>query len=343
LLDRINGAGEFAFLESLLAEQGSAVGDDVLIGPGDDCAVLDFGVDGSLKMLMATDAINEDVHFTSTAYTYSEIGRKALIVNLSDIAAMGGTPLFATISAAVPADMNQTDLSTMLVAVDDCASEYGVKLVGGDLTRSDRISLCVSIIGSCEDAFVVSRSGAADSDMILVTGTVGDSRGGLDLITEGQNDGHLQHRHRNPIPRIAEGRALAAMGVTSMIDISDGLLQDVGHLCEASGTKAFINENSVPVSDELRSQFPETYSTLAVTGGEDYELAFTVPKEFPRDRLVEFAELTGTTISVIGRMFEGATSPPAGAPRLTGGSVELRGSSVVGPLGWDSFTSGSGG
>ncbi len=342
MLERIKGTGEFAFLESLLAEQGSAVGNDVLIGPGDDCAVLDFGADSSLKMLMATDAIIEDVHFTRSAYSYSEIGRKALIVNLSDIAAMGGTPLFATISAAVPADMDQSDLSTMMSAVDSCASEYSVKLVGGDLTRSDKISLSVSIVGSCSEGSVLSRGGAADTDMIMVTGTMGDSKGGLDLIAQGHMDGHLQSVHRNPIPRITEGRALAAMGATSMIDISDGLLQDVGHLCEASGTKAFINEMSVPVSDELRSEFPETYSTLAVSGGEDYELAFTVPKGFPRDRLVEFTELTGTTISVIGRMFDSVASPAPGVPRLTGGSVELRGPTVDGPLGWDSFTSGSG-
>lgn len=182
--------------------------------------------------------------------------------------------------------------------------------------------------------------GAADTDMILVTGSLGESKGGLDLILADDKDGDLQDKHRNPIPRIAEGQALARMGATSMIDISDGLLQDVGHLCEASGTKAYINEKSVPISDMLRSQFPDTFTALALSGGEDYELAFTLPGDFPQNKLLEFTAKTGTNLTVIGKMTASVESLDQGAPKLTGGKVELRGSTLDGPLGWDSFTSG---
>lgn len=254
-------SGEFEFIERLTELLAAPPFGQVWIG--DDAAVLDGG------QLFATDVLVEGVHFDRSFCDMADVGWKALAVNASDIAAMGGTPLAAVAALVIPSDAGLADAVARGLA--HAAEAFRCPLVGGDTTAGPALMISAAILGSSPESGAVLRSGARPGDSIYVTGTIGTAGRALaDLLAGRDPDPEALLRLNRPTPRLAEGRAAAAAAATAMIDVSDGLVADLRHICEASGVGATILEGAVPV---MGSAFGESTSV----GGDDYELCFTAP------------------------------------------------------------------
>lgn len=246
--------GEFAFIDRLAARLSPRP--DGQVGVGDDCAVLEG------NRLIATDLLVEGVHFRSAWASPADIGWKALAVNLSDIAAMGGTPESAVIAVALPPD--RPGLADELVAgLLECAEQHGCPLVGGDTSAGPELFLAVTVTGRADRP--VLRSGASPGEAVFVTGPLGAAAAALPRLREGAEAPTAPALHR-PLPRIGEGRAAAAAGATAMLDLSDGLAVDLPRIAMASGVGVVLDE--VPVAAGATP-------AEAVGGGDDYELCFT--------------------------------------------------------------------
>jgi len=256
---------------------------NVTVGIGDDCAV--FPRSSGQDMLLTTDMLVEGVHFLREKTTPHLLGRKSLAVNLSDIAACGGTPRYAVVSVALPADVDVEYAETLFQGMDQCAREYGVRIVGGDTTSSPKgLVISVALTGEIKHGLAILRSGASQGDAVFLSGPVGDAAAGLEIITRheqwaGEYDDLLAAYH-NPTPHVAEGQEIARFGrVTAMIDVSDGVAADLGHLCRAAGLGARIFADKLPKSTALRnyaSRAELDIHDFAISGGEDYVLLFTV-------------------------------------------------------------------
>ena len=254
------------------------------IGIGDDCAVMPSG-DGEL--LFSTDLLMEGVHFLRDESSAEDIGWKAAAVNLSDIAAMGGTPVATFLSIALPKDAQGDWAERFIEGYAQISRLYGVPLLGGDTTSSLRdIAVNVGILGRCPSGKRAMRSGAKPGETIYVTGHLGDSAGGLQAILKGidRNDmvQTLIARHKRPVPRVNEGRALMDSGkVGAMMDISDGIASDLRHIMKASGVGAVVRLDRLPCSRQLLDVCKEhgwDIYELATSGGEDFELLLTSPE-----------------------------------------------------------------
>jgi thiamine-monophosphate kinase len=249
---------------------------DILLGIGDDAAL----VRGPERLLLTTDILVEDEDFRLDDHPPRLLGRKALNINLSDIAAMGGRPLHALLGMAMPGDVEESWLRQFMAGFRGAARDAGVALVGGDLSQADKIMISVTVTG--ESKFPVTRSGARPGDGIFVSGTLGDAAGGLRLIEKGGIRGvvkavrPLVRAFLDPAPRLELGAVLARKRlVSAMIDISDGLSVDLAHICEESAVGAEVDASHVPVSAALE-RFARDPLSLALNGGEDFELLFTV-------------------------------------------------------------------
>ena len=274
----IGKSGEFGFID-LIKEHFQAP--DGVLGIGDDCAIMPAG-DGEL--IYSTDMLMEGVHFLRDAASAEDIGWKALAVNLSDIAAMGGTPEATFLSIALPKDAQGDWAEKFIEGYADLSSKFGVPLLGGDTTSSLRdISINIGVFGRVPQGQSLKRSDAAVGQGIYVTGPLGDSAGGLQAILRNFERTleveSLIESHMLPIPRIREGLMLRSSGsVGAMMDISDGIASDLRHILKASGVGAKIYLDKIPVSDCLKSvcsRFGLDAINLAIGGGEDYELLFT--------------------------------------------------------------------
>ena len=280
----IKDIGEFGFIERIAAK-GLAREEGVVCGIGDDCAVLTL--DARKVLLLTSDLMVEDVHFRLGATSSQDLGHKLLAVNLSDVAAMGGEPRDAVVSVAAPADLDVSHLDGIYDGLHECARRFGVNVVGGDTTRSPGpLVLNLALTGEAPDDCVCYRSGARPGDLVYVSGTLGDSAAGLALVLgeeveigQAEREG-LLGRHHRPEPRIELGKRLSASGaVTAMIDLSDGVASDLRHICERSRVAATVEAASVPLSPALQSFCRATGTdpmSMALSGGEDYELLFTV-------------------------------------------------------------------
>ena len=271
------------------------------LGIGDDAALLQPPAD--LQLAVAMDTLNAGVHFPHET-SPADIGWKALAVNLSDLAAMGATPAWCTLSLSLP----QGDgawIDAFLDGFLELADAHRVALVGGDTTRGP-LSVCVTAHGFVEAGSALLRSGARAGDDIWVSGTLGDAAGALAQLQAGNAvDPLLRARLDRPAPRVALGRALRGIA-NACIDVSDGLLADLGHLCDASGVGAGIELASLPASASMRSGFDvETRRALQATGGDDYELCFTAP-EAKRSDVGHAAREAGVEVARIGRVVAGA-------------------------------------
>lgn len=292
--------GEFGFIDRIAGR--TAAGAGVTVGIGDDAAAVE-PVPGRLSLL-TTDMLVEGVHFDLSFCDPLSLGRKALSVNLSDIAAMGGEPRHFLLSLAVPPSVPLEFLDQCVQGMLQRAGEFGAVLIGGDTCSSpDRLVLSITLLGDQLPHLIVRRSGARAGDSIFVTGTLGDSALGLSLLRRGERTGPAIARHLDPVPRVREGRALAEAGIpTAMIDISDGLLADLGHILALSSVGARLHADRIPLSPQFRSHFPvadrESLS-LALAGGEDYELLFTAPPEKMPELFGLLGE-QGTPITEIG-------------------------------------------
>lgn len=256
---------------------------DGITGIGDDCAIIPQ-MDG-LDTLVSTDMLVEGSHFLLEDVSPHDLGWKTVAVNLSDIAAMGGEPVGTFLSIALPRSLDTSWVDAFIEGYREISTEYGVPLLGGDTTASPgRLCLNVAVLGKCPHGSALTRNAARIGDLICVTGTLGDSSCGLKAILEdverSEEVRYLIYRHYLPKPRVNEGAALRkCCGVHSMMDISDGIASDLLHILEASGVGAEIDETSLPLSDELLSVSTRNgwdAVEFAVSGGEDYELLFTM-------------------------------------------------------------------
>lgn len=269
---------------------------DVATGIGDDAAVLRPAA--GHELVVTTDVLNEGVHFRAS-HPPADIGWKALAVNLSDLAAMGAEPAWCTLSLTLP-EPDAAWCDAMLDGFFELAGLHHVALVGGDTTRGP-LALGVTAIGQVRCGQALRRDTARPGDEVWVSGTVGDAAAALAMEQGGrQPDPFLHGRLLRPSPRVALGAALRGTA-HACIDLSDGLVSDLGHVCSASGAGAEIIAASLPASPELQAAWPDdpTRWTWQASGGDDYELCFTAPPE-ARERVVAAAEATGTPVTRIG-------------------------------------------
>ena len=291
--------------------------DEVVVPIGDDCAVVRIG---GKTWAAASDMLIEGRHFKGWAAP-EDVGYKAVAVNASDVAAMGGTPRFVLVSAAAPDP--ETALGVFGGMAEACR-EFGLYPLGGDTTGADVIAVNVAILGELE-AEPILRSGARPGHLLAVTGELGASAAGL-LALEGGVEGfeRLKGRLLRPRPRLGAGIAAARLGVGAMIDLSDGLASDVRHVCGASGVGCAVDLDRLPVSDdtrELAAFLGRDPGALAAGGGEDYELLVSAPERV----LSDLAETVEVPVTVVGKITES-------------GIAFRRGNETVGDLsGWDHF------
>jgi thiamine-monophosphate kinase len=296
---RLSELGEFDLI-STLAARVSDHDPRVVLGIGDDAAAVRS--DSSRLLLATSDALVEGIHFTRQTTNAFRLGWKTLAVSVSDIAAMGGMPAFALVDLGLPEDTDIEYADEIYSGLQACADEFNARIIGGDTVSSPReIFIALTLLGEVEPGMMVSRQGAKPGDRILVTGTLGDSAAGLALLT-GRNceipaadKRFLEDAHMEPIPRLNEGRIIASRNwATSMIDISDGLAGDLTRISHASGVGAVIYADKLPYSDAYR-HFVEACGVdplaLSLHGGEDYQLAFTVPNALAEQIIAQANEL----------------------------------------------------
>jgi len=271
--------GEFGFIERIRRQ--IHPGGAVQLGIGDDCAAVT--VPPHELLLTSTDMLIESVHFRRDWTSWDALGEKSVAVNVSDVAAMGGLPRHLYLSLGVPDNLTVEDLDLFITGFLRAAAGYGITLVGGDTCRSPELfMISVTVEGTVPAAEMIQRRGARPGDAIFVSGTLGDSALALQLLLRGTTPAsELAVRHHQPQARSRLGRQLAAARFPSaMIDISDGLLADLGHILESSAVGALIDTTTLPLSDAFRAELKKDPGLLelALTGGEDYELLFCVPQ-----------------------------------------------------------------
>lgn len=331
---KLKDIGEFGFIDRI-APYGAIRGDGVVKGIGDDCAVID--IHGPEHLLVTTDLLVEKVHFLMEWASAEIFGAKALAVNLSDIAACGGRPMDAFVSIAVPERIELSWLERMYQGMSDLARQYDVNLLGGDTTSSKGdMVINVALTGLVPRDEVLFRHTAQPGDVIAITGPLGESRAGLELLLAGHElpsevVEQLKRAHLVPRPHLIEGRNLAASRVcTAAIDVSDGLSSDLWHLCAESGVAAVLHESSIPVSTALgRASHALGVDPLRwiLQGGEDYVLLVALDADAVED-LKNRAMSDGWALVPIGEFVEGRGMRIVRA----NGSVE-----PVTPTGWDHF------
>jgi thiamine-monophosphate kinase len=299
--------GEFGMIEKIRTAMRSK-NPNILMGIGDDAAL--FKPTPGHEMVITTDMLVEGRHFDLKTISPWELGAKTMAVNISDCAAMGAKPTVAVVSLGVPADYPVRDIEAFYDGLKSWGESYGAQVVGGDTVGSDQFVVNVALVGEVEKGKALRRSGAKAGDALFVTGTLGDSAAGLHALQNPSEKGKeaeslLIKRHLTPVPRFNVGRALALDGIAhSAIDISDGLSSEVHHLCEESGVGAEVHEEAIPLSPALLHYCEERKMDpleFALSGGEDYELLFTVP--IPKvSHAVQLSGSTGTAVKSIGRM-----------------------------------------
>jgi thiamine-monophosphate kinase len=280
-------------------------------GIGDDVAVMELG---DRTLLATTDTLIEGIHFERSWTDPYRLGRKSLAVNLSDIAAMGGTPRYFLISLGLPKHLPLPFISRFYLGLKETAKRYRVNLVGGNTSLSKKMMITVCLLGEGKKKGLLFRNGARVGDELFVSGTLGDSALGLKILKkEGPRKGPRQliERHLSPCPRVELGQAIARHRcATAMIDISDGLLSDTRHIMEESSVGAMIWENRIPLSSSYRQASPG-YSRnpvhMALSGGEDYELLFTAPPE-KRGKLSSLSRSLKIPVTCIGRILPKANN-----------------------------------
>ena len=313
--------GEFDLIAALRARLPEP-GPRVLLGVGDDAAVTaPEGVTAT-----SVDAIVEGIHFRRDSTPLEAIGRRALAAALSDLAAMGAEPGEAYIVLGVPEDLDEAGCLELLEGAEALAARTGTALVGGDISRSAVLFVAMTVVGHAPDAeSLVSRGGANAGDVVAVTGELGGAAAALRLLEGGGASGGvpddlalaLRARQLDPQPRLAEGRALAASGASAMIDISDGLGADAGHIAAESGLRLVIDLATIPLQASVREVAVATGEDpleIAAGGGEDYELLCCLRAE-SLDRARTAVADAGGSLTVIGRCVPGegvALSAPSG-------------------------------
>jgi thiamine-monophosphate kinase len=319
----VSNIGEFGLIKKLAKLSIDAVDNrwlssrQLVVGIGDDAAF--WKADNPFQMA-TVDSLVQDVHFSLKTTTWEELGWKSIAVNLSDIAAMGGVPLYALISLGLPGSMRVADVTALYDGMVKISKKFHVAIVGGDTVSSPFV-------------FVSTRAGAVPGDKIAVTGYLGASAGGLKMLSENikfspGSTAKLRNAHLKPDPRVIEGQAMVANGVKAGMDISDGLVGDLTHICEMSRIGARLNIDMVPVSPATQECFEGKALEMALSGGEDYELLFTAPESV----IKKVKESLACPVTVIGEI----TATNKGKVLLineAGKQIDLK------KKGWDHFVS----
>jgi thiamine-monophosphate kinase len=267
-----------------------------------------FARGGQPPSLIVGIGDDEGTHFALPQIPWRDLGWNALTVNVSDIAAMGGVPEQALLTLALPPQTEVADVDELVAGMLAAGSEYGTAIIGGDIVGCDKTMVTVTLIGRAlvddhGQPLLMTRSAAQVGDAIAVTGYLGDSAAGLRILL-GESAGsaetadYLKRAHLHHEPPLAVGQVAAREGVRAAIDVSDGLLQDLGHVCQASGLGAVVHAQRIPISPALRQAFPQDALALACGGGEDYQLLLAAPAEVI-ERVQGKAEVP---IAVIGEM-----------------------------------------
>jgi thiamine-monophosphate kinase len=271
---------------------------DVIIAVGDDAAVID--IPANQQLVTSIDTLISGVHFPKNTSPQS-IGHKALAVNLSDLAAMGATPKWFTLALTLP-EIDESWLEGFSQGLKSLAQQHDCFLIGGDTTRGP-LSISIQVMGVVDTGKALLRGGAKIGDKIYVTGTLGDANAGLNSLLNHSkllaDDARTfcEARLNNPTPRLAESEIIKEFA-TSCIDLSDGLLQDLSHILEASKVGAMVDLSALPLSPALKTLDAKKAQNLALAGGDDYELLFTIPIE----KEASFIDKMGVKTSCIGRV-----------------------------------------
>ena len=301
----------------------SGTGPEVRVSVGDDAAVL-AATTGEL--VITTDSLVEGVHFVRGVIGARDLGHKAIVVNVSDIAAMGASPRAAVCALTVSSDVDAAWIMELFGGMREACDEFALWLVGGDLSRGTEVSVAVTVTGEVAPGRAVLRSGARPGDRVVVTGEIGGSAAGLRLIQRGGRPAEEQripiHRHLRPTARVGEGAVLARRGATAMMDISDGLSLDLFRLALASGVGVRVELDHLPIASSATME-------EALGGGEDYELLAALPDaEAVEAARAELKDSFGVQLTEIGVAVEGA-----GLIAIDAHGIER----PLEPEGWDHF------
>jgi thiamine-monophosphate kinase len=309
---------------------------NLLDGIGDDCAVWKGD---TANQLAKVDCQVEGIHFNLDIITWEELGWKSLAVNLSDIASMGGLPCYALVSLGLPLDTQVEDVIQLYKGLLKLAKQSGTAIVGGNMSSSPHVFVDVTVIGKTGNAAgkYLTRSAAKPGDKIAVTGWLGTSAAGLEMLTlklkfDVRITACLRQAFTKPEPRLAEGGMLIENGVKAGTDISDGLVADLGHICDASKVEAVIQTELLPIRSEVIEAFGERSLHMALSGGEDYQLLFTARPEII-EKTIKVSKYPLTVIGDIKAAQTGRTS------RIV--VLDKKGDQIEPPkTGWDHFKRG---
>jgi thiamine-monophosphate kinase len=303
--------GEFGLIGRLQRVLGAPGDERLIVGIGDDAAVWRSQ---SGYTIGTTDTMVAGVHFLPRLVPWEEVGWKALASNVSDIAAMGGTPSFALATLCLPPATSLAAIDGIYRGMRELGKVYGVTVAGGDIVTAKQLSLTIAVLGEAEfddqgRPSLLRRNAARPGDVIAVTGPLGGSAGGLRLLRRrtkakrSRVETVLIERHLHPWPRVDAGSAAVAAGVACGMDISDGLVQDLGHICKASGVDAEVRLADVPLEDGLVETFGQDDAALmALTGGEDYELLLIGGERLQLARRALLEMLGVESIRTVGRI-----------------------------------------
>ena len=289
--DTLADRGELAFVEhirSLMPGDGGFF----LRSAGDDCLVA--APQGDRVTLATTDTFVDTVHFTRNFFTFGQVGRRCMTASVSDIAAMAGMPLYTLVSLSMPKTMLFDDAVALFDSMRKAAEEYGCPVAGGETTSTPGpVTITVTVIGTAEPGKAITRSGAKPGDGVYITGTVGDAMAGLEVFLKGEKGyGSLKRKFLDPAALIPHAQALTEKyNISSLIDVSDGIITDLGHICDESGCGALLKADKLPLSDDFL-MFAERFGidpvAFALRSGEEFELLFTsgdaaMPERFTVD------------------------------------------------------------
>ena len=299
-------------------------GDGLVVGHGDDAAVIDMDGRG---VCLAVDVLVDEVHFRRDVSSMADVGWKAVAVNCSDMAAMGAAPSVAVVGLCRPASVPVEDIEQLYAGMAEACEEWGLRLVGGDTVAAGALAVSVTVLGDIDTARAVRRSGAQVGDRLVVVGSLGGAAAALALVEAGlPADEALLSAHRRPVAHVRAGRALAEAGATAMIDVSDGFGADLLHICEASGVAAVVDAAALPYTAGLEAAAVALDGDpldLAAGGGDDYALLAAVP---PGEAEAIARDVGGV---VVGEIVAG---PPGATMRMPDGSArDLAGK------GWDHY------
>jgi len=292
--------GEFDLIAALSPFLSGAE-DDVLVGTGDDAAVLALG---DRSICLTVDVVVEDVHFRRSLSSLADVGWKAVAVNVSDVAAMAGRPSVAVVGLCRPASVASDEITELYQGMSEACQRWGLRLVGGDTVAADALALSVTVLGDLDGGSGVRRDGARAGDAVVVVGALGAAATALAQVAAGvEPDPALLAAHRRPRALVEAGRALADHGATALIDCSDGLGRDLGHVCRASGLRARVEAERLPVADgvhEAAAALSADAWRLVTGGGEDFALIAAVPAERADQAAAAAAAAEGVPAAVVG-------------------------------------------